>query len=113
VVDNAIDGFTLYRLAGDEEPVRTFVTPPPSVSVPKQVAFGAEGRLVVGGSDNGSVYIFERKTGKLLETLRHSNAGLVQTIAVGVESLWRIDVDCVSRHAISTAVAWSSVHHQH
>jgi hypothetical protein len=83
------------------------------VSVPKQVAFGAEGRLVVGGSDNGSVYIFERKTGKLLETLRHSNAGLVQTIAVGVESLWRIDIDCVSRHVISTAAAWSSVHHQH
>jgi hypothetical protein len=49
------------------------------------VAFGAEGRLVVGGSDNGLVYIFERKTGKLLETLHHSDAGLVQTIAVGVD----------------------------
>ncbi|KAG1761266.1 WD40-repeat-containing domain protein [Suillus occidentalis] len=81
VVDNATDGFTLYRLGGDEEPVRTFVTAPPSVSVPKQVAFGAEGRLVVGGSDNGLVYIFERKTGKLLETLHQSDAGLVQTIA--------------------------------
>ncbi|KAG2095495.1 hypothetical protein BD769DRAFT_1394861 [Suillus cothurnatus] len=52
-----------------------------SISVPKQVAFGAEGRLVVGGSDNGLVYIFERKSGKLLETLHHSNAGLVQMIA--------------------------------
>ncbi|KAG1890842.1 hypothetical protein F4604DRAFT_1913656 [Suillus subluteus] len=80
VVDNATNGFTLYRLVGDEEAVRTFVTAPPSVSVPKQVAFGAEGRLVVGGSDNSSVYIFERKSGKLLETLHHSNAGLVQTI---------------------------------
>ncbi|KAG1889731.1 uncharacterized protein F5891DRAFT_923600, partial [Suillus fuscotomentosus] len=81
LVDNATDGFTLYRLLGDEEPVRTFITAPPSVSVPKQVAFGAEGRLVVGGSDNGLVYIFERKTGKLLESLHHSNASLVQTIA--------------------------------
>ncbi|KAG2136744.1 hypothetical protein BD769DRAFT_1385124 [Suillus cothurnatus] len=50
-------------------------------SVPKQVAFDAKGRLVVGGSDNGLVYIFERKSGKLLETLHHSNARLVQTIA--------------------------------
>lgn len=49
------------------------------------MVFGAEGRLVVGGSDNGLVYIFERKTGKLLETLHHSDAGLVQTIAVGVD----------------------------
>ncbi|KAG2119954.1 hypothetical protein BD769DRAFT_1332770, partial [Suillus cothurnatus] len=57
------------------------VTAPPSISVPKQVAFGAEGRLVVGDSDNGLVYIFKRKSGKLLETLHHSNAGLVQMIA--------------------------------
>ncbi|KAG1836203.1 hypothetical protein DFJ58DRAFT_847087 [Suillus subalutaceus] len=54
--------------------------------VPKQVAFGAEGRLVVGGSDNGLVYIFERKSEKLLETLHHSNAGLVQTIAVVISA---------------------------
>ncbi|KAG2108100.1 WD40-repeat-containing domain protein [Suillus cothurnatus] len=105
VVDNATDGFTLYRLVGNEEPVRTFVTAPPSVSVPKQVAFGAEGRLVVGGSDNGLVYIFERKSGKLLETLHHSNAGLVQTIAVGIEIPRRYDTDCVSRHATSAGAA--------
>ncbi|KAG1908930.1 uncharacterized protein F5891DRAFT_898208, partial [Suillus fuscotomentosus] len=80
VVDNVADSFMLYRLDSNEEPVQTFVTAPLSVSVPKQVAFGAEGRLIVGGSDNGSVYVFERKTGKLLDTLRHSNGGLVQTI---------------------------------
>jgi hypothetical protein len=83
VVDNAADSFMLYQLDSNEEPVRTFVTTPPSVSVHKQVAFRAEGRLVIGGSNNGSVYVFERKTGKLLNTLCHSNEGLVQTIAVG------------------------------
>jgi hypothetical protein len=88
VVDNATNGFTLYRLEGDEEPVRTFVTAVPNVSVPKQVAFGAEGRLVIGGSDHGSVYVFERKSGKVFETLHHSNTGLVQTIAVGVRFKW-------------------------
>jgi hypothetical protein len=84
IVDNATNGFTLYRLEGDEEPVWTFVIAAPSVSVPKQVAFRAEGRMIIGGSDHGSVYVFERKSGKLFETLCHSNTGLVQTIAVGV-----------------------------
>jgi hypothetical protein len=69
------------------------------------VAFGAKGRLVVGGSDNGLVYIFERKLGKLLETLHHSNAGLVQTIAVGIEIPQRYDTDCVSRHMTSVGTA--------
>ncbi|KAG1859697.1 hypothetical protein F4604DRAFT_1684647 [Suillus subluteus] len=81
IVDNATDGFTLYRLEGDGEPVRTFATGLPSVSVPKQVAFREEGKVVVGGSDHGLVYIFDQKTGQTLETLRHADTGLVQTIS--------------------------------
>jgi len=69
IVDNATDGFTLYQLEGDEEPVRTFTTPAPSVSVPKKMVFGAEGQSIIGGSDHGSVYVFERKSGKLLKSL--------------------------------------------
>jgi hypothetical protein len=89
VVDNATDGFTMYRLEDEgEEPVRTFTTAVPSMLVPKQVAFGEEGRVVAGGSDNGLVYIFDRKAGELLETLRHANGGLVQTIAVSGDK-WR------------------------
>ncbi|KAG2123445.1 WD40-repeat-containing domain protein [Suillus clintonianus] len=88
VVDNATDSFTLYRLEGDGEPVRTFATAVPSMSVPKQVAFGEEGKVVVGGSDNGLVYVFDRKTGQILETLHHgdTDAGLVQTISVSVKT---------------------------
>ncbi|KAG1892293.1 hypothetical protein F4604DRAFT_1672345 [Suillus subluteus] len=81
VVDNATDGFTLYHLEGKGEPLQTFVTALPSMSVPKQVAFGEEGKVVVGGSDNGLAYIFDRKMGQVLETLHHADAGLVQTIA--------------------------------
>ncbi|KAG1728480.1 WD40-repeat-containing domain protein [Suillus occidentalis] len=81
VVDNVTDGFTMYCLEDEgEEPVRTFTTAVPSMSVPKQVAFGEEGRVVAGGSDNGLVYVFDRKAGELLETLHHANGGLVQTI---------------------------------
>ncbi|KAG1728490.1 uncharacterized protein EDB91DRAFT_1253421 [Suillus paluster] len=57
------------------------MTAAPSVSIPKQVAFTAQGKLIVGGSDHGLVYVFKRKSGKLFETLCHSNTGLVQTIA--------------------------------
>ena len=84
VIDNAQNGFTLYRLEGAAKgPIRTFLTDLPKIRVPKQVAFGEECHIVVGGSDNGFVYIFEHKTGRLLETLQHAKSGLVQTISVG------------------------------
>ncbi|KAG1725150.1 uncharacterized protein EDB91DRAFT_1062420, partial [Suillus paluster] len=91
VMDNATDSFTLYRLEGDSEPVRTFATAVPSMSVPKQVAFGEEGKVVVGGSDNGLVYVFDRKTGQILKTLHHADTdvGLVQTISVSVKTDWK------------------------
>ncbi|KAG1770576.1 WD40-repeat-containing domain protein [Suillus placidus] len=82
IIDNATDGFTLYCLENEGgEPIQTFMTAVPSVSVPKQVAFGEEGKVVAGGSDNRSVYIFDRKTGELLYTLHQADGGLVQTIA--------------------------------
>ncbi|KAG1769701.1 WD40-repeat-containing domain protein, partial [Suillus placidus] len=85
IVDNATDGFTLYRLEGKGEPIRTFATALPSLSVLKQVAFGEEGKVIVGGSDNGLAYVFDRKMGQVLKTLHHADAGLVQMIAVSIE----------------------------
>ncbi|KAI6132270.1 hypothetical protein EDD16DRAFT_1514952 [Pisolithus croceorrhizus] len=81
VIDNATNGFTLYPL-DREDPIRYFVTEPQSVPIPKQVAFGEESKIIVGGSDNGSVYLFERRTGRMLAKLAHSKTGLVQTITV-------------------------------
>ncbi|KAI6140046.1 hypothetical protein EDD17DRAFT_1499896 [Pisolithus thermaeus] len=81
VVDNATDGFTLYRLESGQL-VRTFTADPPTVPVPKQVSFGEDGKVVIGGSDNGSVYVFNRRTGVLIETLSHMATTLVPTIAV-------------------------------
>ncbi|KAG6369241.1 WD40-repeat-containing domain protein [Boletus reticuloceps] len=81
VVDNAANGFTLYRL-DSPSPIRTYITEPPTVLVPKQVAFGEDVKIVVGGSDNGNVYIFNRRSGELLEALCHARSGLVQSIAV-------------------------------
>ncbi|KAI6131104.1 hypothetical protein EDD16DRAFT_1515263 [Pisolithus croceorrhizus] len=81
VIDNATNGFTLYSL-DCEDLIQYFVTEPQSVPVPKQVAFGEESKIIVGGSDNGSMYLFERRMGWMLEKLTHSKMGLVQTITV-------------------------------
>ncbi|KIO00337.1 hypothetical protein M404DRAFT_29718 [Pisolithus tinctorius Marx 270] len=82
VIDNATNGFTMYHLDGARS-IRTFLTDlPPSLAVPKQVGFGEDAKVVIGGSDSGCVYIFDRKTGAGIETLRHTNSTLVQTIAV-------------------------------
>jgi hypothetical protein len=56
------------------------------MSVPKQVVFGEEGKVVIGGSDNGLVYIFDRKTGQIIQTLRHTDVGLVQTITISINT---------------------------
>ncbi|KAF9228565.1 hypothetical protein BS17DRAFT_839514 [Gyrodon lividus] len=74
VIDNTINGFTLYPL-DNATLIRNFVTNPPLVPLPKQVAFREDSRLIVGGSDNGSVYLFDRR----------SDDGLVQTIAFALK----------------------------
>lgn len=86
VIDNTINGFMLYPL-DSATPIWTFVTDPPLVWLPNQVAFGEDSRLVVGGSDNGSIYQFERTSGQLLTKLLHGEDSLVQTITV-CECTW-------------------------
>ena len=58
------------------------MTDPPSVPIAKQVAFREDWKVVIGGSDNGIVYVFDRCTGTQLNALRHTTTMLVQTITV-------------------------------
>lgn len=81
VIDNGVDGFGLYRMDTWEH-LRAFPTGFPLRCRPKQVAFGEDNKIVVGGSDRGNIYVFDRKTGAPLELLSHSSSGLVQAIAV-------------------------------
>ena len=85
LVDNAHSGFDLRELSTGGY-IRTYPTGTPSRRLPKQVTFGENAKSVVGGSDHGVVYIFERKTGVLRESLPHQNGGLVQTVAVNTLS---------------------------
>lgn len=84
-MDNAVDGFDLYQLESTAF-VRNFPTGTPIQRFPKQVLFGENSKVVIGGSDHGKVYIFDRKSGSLLDTLHHAKRGLAQTIAVSSRS---------------------------
>ena len=81
IVDNVGNGFDLYKLDRGEF-IRTFVTKDPRKTYPKGVCFASDSRIVIAGSDHGLVYIFERKSGRCLDTLKHTNEGGVQTITV-------------------------------
>lgn len=82
VVDNVGDGFDIYKLDSGSF-VTSLSTKDPLKTYPKGVVFAARSYAVIGGSDHGRVYIFERKTGKIINTLTHARKGGVETIAVG------------------------------
>ena len=81
VIDNVNNGFDIYKIDSGNF-VRTLITRDPIKTYPKGVAFANHSQAIVGGSDHGLVYIFERKSGRVITTLRHGKEG-VQTIAVG------------------------------
>jgi hypothetical protein len=83
VIDNVNNGFDIYKIDSGNF-VRTLVTRDPIKTYPKGVAFANHGQAIVGGSDHGRVYIFERKSGRMITTLSHGNDEGVQTIGVSV-----------------------------
>jgi hypothetical protein len=81
VIDNVDKGFSLHRF-GCSDVIRNYKTVKPARKLAKQVAFAEYGKVVVGGGENGIVYVFDRESGELLAQLNHSKCGMVQTIAV-------------------------------
>jgi len=81
VVDNVGNGFDLYKMDSGLF-VRTLPTKAPIRTYPRGVAFADNTQAVIGGSDHGQVYIFDRRSGKVLERLKHSRTGGVETLAV-------------------------------
>jgi hypothetical protein len=51
--------------------IRTYNTNPVK-TFPKQVVFGENMDVVVGGSDAGVIYVFDKKTGTLKQVLKHA-----------------------------------------
>lgn len=81
MVDTVANGFSLYQFENSVWK-RDFPTGTPIRRLPKQVAFGEDSKVVVGGSDHGVVYVFDRKTASPLQILRHGDDEMVQTLAV-------------------------------
>ena len=84
-VDNVNLGFSLYSLE-DMRFLREYPTGQQTKRFPKQVEFGEESRVLVGGSDHGAIYMFDRKTDLLLDILRHDDDGLSQAVTVSLLS---------------------------
>jgi hypothetical protein len=81
-MDNIVDGYDMHQLDNTTY-IRTLLTRGYRIGVPKQVVFGEDYKVVVGGSDHGAIYVFDRRTGEKLQTLKHAEGGLVQTVTVG------------------------------
>jgi hypothetical protein len=81
VVDNMISGYSLHRLS-DGAYIRGYPTQVSGRSFIKAVGFVENFTVVVGESDHGVVYLFDRDSGVAVDTLRHADRGLVQIVAV-------------------------------
>ncbi|KAF7972155.1 hypothetical protein HWV62_18806 [Athelia sp. TMB] len=80
VVDDATGSFALYDLEEGTLIRRLGTEIIPRNQHPKQVAFGENGRIVVGGSDHGIVYVFDKDTGACMATLVAGGGDAVHTI---------------------------------
>ena len=81
VIDNISSGFDVWSLSSETH-LKSLVTGEPTRFLPRHVAFAESANVVVGGSDHGVVYVFDRKSGAPIDVLDHVRPGLVQTIAV-------------------------------
>ena len=82
-VDNVTKGFSLYLLE-DMKFLHEYPTGKPMKQFPKQVEFSEEGWILVGSSDHSTIYIFDRKTGLVMDTLNHEDDGLAQAVTVSI-----------------------------
>ena len=82
-IDNVAQGFSLYMLE-DMQFLHEYLTGKLTKCFPKQVEFGEDSHVLVGGSDHGTIYVFDRKTALVVETLQHEDDGLSQALTVSV-----------------------------
>jgi hypothetical protein len=72
--------FSLHHLE-DGACIHTYNTNPVK-TFPKQVVFGDQATLVVGGSNTGTIQIFNKNDGALKQVLQHADRGQVQTVTI-------------------------------
>lgn len=84
-MDGTEDAFLHFNTFGEQTP-KEFLTAAPSKRVPKQIAWGENRSIVVGGGDNGCAYIFDFASTQCVDRLYHSRGQLVQAVAVSIRS---------------------------
>ena len=52
--------------------------------LPVGIRFGEDGNIVVAGSSNGYIFIFDRASGKLVGRLHQGGDGMVAVVAVSI-----------------------------
>ncbi|KAE9387023.1 hypothetical protein BT96DRAFT_948685 [Gymnopus androsaceus JB14] len=74
------ESFQLFRLVGLEL-LQTFATGRPMVYFPRNIVFGEQDRIVVGGTDRGCGHIFQVDDPNQTQILEYPKGGLVQHVA--------------------------------
>ncbi|KAJ6559598.1 hypothetical protein B0H19DRAFT_1260311 [Mycena capillaripes] len=79
-IDDPQFGAILYRLH-DHQQLKKFPVPVTKQNRPRQVRYGDDSKVIVIGSDHGTVYVYDRCSGKLVGKLSSKSQDWVQTIA--------------------------------
>ena len=82
VIDNGVAGYSLHRI---DDGTCTWTYDMKLLKMfPKQVAFAEHGEKIVGGGEDGKVFVFQKASGVLQQVLWHSYTGCVQMISVSL-----------------------------
>lgn len=96
-IDDTVQGIGLYELDTVAR-LRSFPIPMTKTVRPRQLAFAENARVIVGGSDHGAVYVFDRRSGEVLDVL---NQGTEWTQTVTVRRLPKMIVLIASDDSVS------------
>lgn len=81
-MDDTSNGFFLFSISNGALVQTYSKTGKVQKRVPKEATFAEDGEVVIGGSNHGYVYVWNRSTGALNQQVRHPDGGLVQKVVV-------------------------------
>lgn len=82
IIDDVAQGVGVFKLSTTDR-IKTFDVPF-AVRRRRQVAFHDGNSSIVTGSDHGTIYVFDRRTGNIIDTIDIGVKDWVQSIAVGL-----------------------------
>ncbi|RDB18853.1 hypothetical protein Hypma_014539 [Hypsizygus marmoreus] len=80
-IDDPLQGVALYRLDSGAR-IRTYPVAVKKSSKPRQVTFAEDCSVILCGSDHGTVYVFDRRSGDVVDKLKIGNDRIQATTAV-------------------------------